>query len=316
MYIHTAPLGTVRKQGFVIAVARSAWIRRHSKVRLMIVDTHVHYNDLPTGHAKAGSVAMAHLSVDELLEHASDAGIDKIVQVTPFAAGFDNGYSLRAAEERSDRVVGVLGRVDPIGSDLEDRVAEFFSHTAALGLRFVLFNSWSEDWLRDGKLDPIMRLADQNNFPVEIFMPYASPDLQRMARRFPSVRIIADHMQIRHVRGIGPRDTFRYWDETVSLAREPNVWLKVSHFPEAALAEGYPFPTALDRFRELHSEVGADRLIWGSNYPPVARACSYRQSVDFVRKECGFLSAAEKDAILGTNFMSEFAVRKDRWYAQ
>jgi predicted TIM-barrel fold metal-dependent hydrolase len=282
----------------------------------MIVDTHVHYNDLPAGHAKAGSVAMAHLSVDELLEHASEAGIDKIVQVTPFAAGYDNGYSLRAAEEHSARVVGVLGRVDPLGDDLEDRVAEFFSHKAALGLRFVLFNSWSEDWLRDGKLDPILRLAERNHFPIELFMPYVSPDLQRAARRFPGVRFIADHMQVRHVRGIGPRDTFRYWDETISLACEPNVWLKVSHFPEAAMAEGYPFPTALSRFQELCAEVGIERLIWGSNYPPVTRACSYRQSVDFIRHECSFLSAAEKDAVLGANFMAEFAVRKDRWYAQ
>jgi hypothetical protein len=72
---------------------------------------------------------------------STEAGIDKIVQVTPFAAGFDNTYSFEAAERRKDRVVGVLGRVDPLGDDLERRVAEFFSNSLALGLRFVPFNS-------------------------------------------------------------------------------------------------------------------------------------------------------------------------------
>lgn len=281
----------------------------------MVVDTHVHYNDQPSGHAKPGSVSMAHLSVDELLEHATEAGIDKIVQVTPFASGFDNSYSFDAAERRNDRVVGVLGRVDPLGDDLEDRIAEFFSNRLALGLRFVPFNSWSEDWIRDGKLDPMLRLAERTNFPVEIFAPYASPDLQRLARRFAGVRFIIDHMNIRHVGTIGVRDTFRYWDETISLAKEPNVWMKVSHFPEGARAEGYPFPTAQAYFKELHGAVGAKRLVWGSNYPPVTRACTYRQSVDFIRHECSFLSAREKEDILGANFMTEFSARKDSWHA-
>jgi hypothetical protein len=35
--------------------------------------------------------------------------------------------------------------------------------------------------------------------------------------------------------------------------------------------------------------------------PNVERFCTYRQSVDYVRRHCGFLSAAEKDLVLGGN---------------
>jgi hypothetical protein len=35
--------------------------------------------------------------------------------------------------------------------------------------------------------------------------------------------------------------------------------------------------------------------------PNVERFCTYTQCVDYVRRHCGFLSAMEKDAILGGN---------------
>jgi predicted TIM-barrel fold metal-dependent hydrolase len=60
------------------------------------------------------------------------------------------------------------------------------------------------------------------------------------------------------------------------------------------------------RFRELYESVGATRLIWGSNYPPAKRACTYGQALQFIRDECDFLTAADRDAILGGNFMKAF----------
>jgi predicted TIM-barrel fold metal-dependent hydrolase len=51
----------------------------------------------------------------------------------------------------------------------------------------------------------------------------------------------------------------------------------------------------------LRDAFGADRLVWGSDMPNVERFCTYRQCVDYVRKHCAFLSAGEKDRILGAN---------------
>jgi len=41
--------------------------------------------------------------------------------------------------------------------------------------------------------------------------------------------------------------------------------------------------------------------MWGSDMPNVERFCTYRQSLDYVRKYCPFLAAREKDLILGDN---------------
>jgi len=276
----------------------------------MIVDTHVHYMEPPKADRPhhTGSVNMDKLTVHRLLEEARKAGVDKIVQVNPAALAYDNRYSLEAAEQYERDVVGVIGRFDPLSERVEEEVVEFLRHPAAIGVRFAMINTWNESWLRDRSLDRVLRLASTRGFPVQIFAPNMSLDLRDTARRFPDVRIIADHMGVRYVPTIGAADTFRYWDESLALAREPNVWLKVSHFPEASSAsERYPYPTSIEKFKELYDLVGAKRLIWGSNYPPVQRACSYRHAVDFVRVECSFLSPEDKAAILGGNFLSEFA---------
>ena len=46
---------------------------------------------------------------------------------------------------------------------------------------------------------------------------------------------------------------------------------------------------------------GAGKLVWGSDMPNVERFCTYKQSLDYVRRYCDFLTLSEKDLILGDN---------------
>jgi hypothetical protein len=44
--------------------------------------------------------------------------------------------------------------------------------------------------------------------------------------------------------------------------------------------------------------------------PNLERFCTYRQCVDYVRKHCPFLTASEKDAVLGGNAAQLFGLGK------
>ena len=46
---------------------------------------------------------------------------------------------------------------------------------------------------------------------------------------------------------------------------------------------------------------GAGKLVWGSDMPNVERFCTYRQMRRLRAPHCAFLSASEKDAVLGGN---------------
>ena len=63
----------------------------------------------------------------------------------------------------------------------------------------------------------------------------------------------------------------------------------------------YPYAEAQQLIRGMRDLFGASKLVWGSDMPNVERFCTYRQCVDYVRKYCTFLGAAEKDRILGDN---------------
>ena len=96
-------------------------------------------------------------------------------------------------------------------------------------------------------------------------------------------------------------EPFANWQNVLALADAPNVWMKVSYFPEVA-HERFPFSSTRGYFQQLFERFGPDRLIWGSNYPPSRNAASYKESVDFV-DTVPFLSAADKAKLVGGNFL-------------
>jgi predicted TIM-barrel fold metal-dependent hydrolase len=63
----------------------------------------------------------------------------------------------------------------------------------------------------------------------------------------------------------------------------------------------YPYPEAQALLRSMRDLFGAEKLVWGSDMPNVERFCTYRQSLDYVRRYCDFLPGGEKDLILGGN---------------
>ena len=55
---------------------------------------------------------------------------------------------------------------------------------------------------------------------------------------------------------------------------------------------------------------GSERIMWGSDMPNVERFCTYKQSLDYVRRYCQFLTAREKDLILGDTCTAFYGIRQ------
>ena len=65
----------------------------------------------------------------------------------------------------------------------------------------------------------------------------------------------------------------------------------------------YPMPQIRPTMETVVRRIGADRLIWGTDIPMVLRYLTYRQSLDYIRRYCDFLSTQEMDLILGENMV-------------
>jgi predicted TIM-barrel fold metal-dependent hydrolase len=98
-----------------------------------------------------------------------------------------------------------------------------------------------------------------------------------------------------------PRGTWEIPEDAMATYRRDNLLLEIMFPISWGGVWDYPYPEAQALIRELRDTFGAAKLVWGSDMPNVERFCTYRQCVDYVRRHCTFLSAAEKDLILGGN---------------
>ena len=245
----------------------------------MIVDAHSHFSQPHSTERPYDAEMVAAnpnipftkvVSADEMVEKMSLLGLDRIVQVTQSKMGYDNRYAIEGALRYPDKVLGVIGRFDPFAPDVENRLREYHANPVMLGVRFTLLSTKQQTWLRDETLYPFLAIAQKLDVPVQLYAPEQLAEMRTTARRFPGVRFLFDHMGIENAALHPHEQTFAHWPELIALAKEPNIWMKISYFPEASQAsEKYPFPMAQQRFKELYEEVGAARMIWGSNYPPV-----------------------------------------------
>ncbi len=126
---------------------------------------------------------------------------------------------------------------------------------------------------------------------------------RRFAEQWSNITIVVTHcFEMSHFEGD------RLSDLALEICRLPNIRLELL-FP---IMNGgrweYPYPEAREIIRQLYDEVGADKMMWGSDMPAVERVCTYRQSLDYLRCHCDFLTPQEMDKILAQNAMKLFHI--------
>lgn len=144
-------------------------------------------------------------------------------------------------------------------------------------------------------------LDDRTINRAEMFLRRVA-ELEEWVSRHPDIDTVITHglvpAAVIHEIGIP--------DEVVQVLDQPSVFAEVlfpAKFPE------YPYPEAQGMLRRLRDRVGADKLLWGSDSPfGLTMWCTYRQSIDFIRVHCDFLTEDEKEQILGGNVARMFGI--------
>ncbi len=141
--------------------------------------------------------------------------------------------------------------------------------------------------------------AERNQIASLALNPVWMPALQKLARQFPTIPFLCHHMAGVKVGEPLPRPMLQ---AVLDAADVPNIHLKLSGFQYVSeTAWEYPYTDCMGIVRKLYAHYGAERLCWASNYPPVARASTYRHALETVRTHCSFVAKADMDLILGGN---------------
>lgn len=257
-----------------------------------IIDSHVHV--WRAGHPGAAALWREPHPVERLWETLDAAGVDAAVQVTPSPEGWDNSYGTEAAALHRRRLC-VFGRLDPAAADPAQRLRTWLTQPGAVGVRLTFFGRSAAV---DGALlgfesfwDACERLAT----PVAVFAPDNLIELVRVLERHPRLRLVVDHLGL----GVYPGciDPLAGLSTLPEFAAFEHVLVKVSGLPEVS-REGFPFRDVRDHLADAVSRFGAHRLIWGSNHPVVLAACTYAESLDYL-KDCEFLTSEQLAWLVG-----------------
>ncbi len=156
-------------------------------------------------------------------------------------------------------------------------------------------------WFFSADGQAFLRTAASLNQIVSIHLPVGlQPVLRRLAEQFPDTPFLCHHMGY-PVTAQGPHGAAL--QEILASAARPNIHIKLSGF-HYAMAHGWEYPHTASTYivRALYDRFGPDRLHWGSDYPVVRWAMTYRQALEVIRTHCAdIIPPHDMDRVLGSS---------------
>jgi L-fuconolactonase len=233
------------------------------------------------------------LGYEDLLQEMAAAGVDRVILVPPSWEGYRNDYALVAANKYPDRFA-VMGKVPLNDPASKARIATWLEQPGMRGFRISFRHSGTHSFLDDGTADWFWADCERHDIPVMIFAPFAVAKIGEIAERHPNLRVIVDHMGL-NTQWKG-KDLAPGVDVLLGFARLNNVGVKLSCLP-CYVDEPYPYPTLHPQIRRVVETFGARRLFWGTDLSQLP--CSYRRAVTLFTEDLSFLSAQDKEWIMG-----------------
>jgi L-fuconolactonase len=270
---------------------------------LIRVDAHQHYWRLSRGDYDWLTPEQGSLYRDFEPEHLREAfaecQIRASVLIQAAATEAETLFLLERAREHAS-IAGVVGWVDFEASNVRDRVQALVDNGAGKlkGLRPMVQSIDDAEWLRKPSLDAAFAAAIDSNLTFDALVtPRHLDALNTRMRRHPTLRAVLDH-------GGKPDITLREIDtwaaQVESLARSSSLHCKLSGFLTQA-PSGAGVAELDDYVAHIFACFGAERVMWGSDWPVVTVRASYRQWLELALELIHRHAPGSEPDVLGQN---------------
>ena len=204
-------------------------------------------------------------TAETLIAEMDAAGVSKAAVVhSSTTYGYDNSYVVDGCTQYPDRLAAV-GSVDVLSPDAPLVIRDWVGK-GLVGLRLFTGGSTKDfdpSELDDPRAFPSWELLAELGLSMCIQTgPVGLPQVTALARRFPGVNIILDHLARPDVLDGPPYANAR---DLFELAALENIHLKLTPRIFGDVKKGAA--SAETFFPQLVSAFGAGRLAWGSNFP-------------------------------------------------
>ncbi len=259
---------------------------------MRIVDAQVHIwrNNKPTNPAHR---QVSDFSQHDLLKEMDDAGVDAAVIHPPGWDPNSNELAVDAAREFPDRLA-ILGNFPLDRPESRALIDGWTRRPGMLGLRFTFLQPHQRTWPADGTMDWLWPAAERAGLPVALLAANFLPLVGQVAERHRGLPLIVDHLG----RPSGTKDEAAWANlrELLALAKHPNVAVKATGAPSYS-SEPYPYRNIHGYLRQIYDAFGPERMFWGTDITRMP--CAWRQCVTLFTEELPWLSARDKELIMG-----------------
>ena len=267
------------------------------------IDAHVHVwtPDVTRYPLAAGftveKMAPKSFTPEELFAHSKPAGVTRIVLIQMSFYQYDNRYMLGAIAAHPGVFSGVA-IVDHHAPDL----AETMKQLAKQGVRGFRIHARdggeAAKWVTDDGMATLWKTARAEKLAVcPLINPTDLPHIDALCAKFPGTTVVIDHFARIGVSGTIDQQQLK---TLCALARYPNVHVKTSAFYALGKKQA-PYDDLIPMIRQVVDAYGVNRLMWASDCPfQVDPPHTYADSIALIRDRIGFLSEADRAAMLRT----------------
>jgi len=233
--------------------------------------------------------------IPELHSVTREAGVTGTVAVQARQTIGETDWLLGLARD-NELIRGVVGWVPLIDADVAKYLENLSASRKLKGTRHVLHDESDDFYMLRDDFNRGISLLNDFDLRYDILIFERHLQTIQFVDRHPKQLFIVDHIAKPRV-----KDRVRSsWEaEIAELARRDNVYCKLSGMATEADWKGWTESDLRPYFDTVLAAFGPDRLMFGSDWPVILVACSYKCWADTVRSWIAELSPAEQLSIMG-----------------
>lgn len=282
----------------------------------MIVDAHQHFWNLDRAEYPWLGPDLAEINrtieFGELVPILHRTGIDRTVLVQSADNDDDTAYMLDVAAHHPE-VAGVVVYV-PLDRPAEAarRLDELWPDPVVVGVRNLIHDQPDPDWLLRADVDEGLAILADRGVPFDVVsvLPRHLEHVVTLSHRHPRLRIVIDHLSKPPIKAGSDQP----WRTLITeAARNPNVFAKVSGlYPAAGPIDVWDLRDLRPWFEFAYELFGADRLMYGGDWPICLTAGGYDRVWAALSTLVGELDPSDREAVLANTARSYYGLPAER----
>lgn len=209
----------------------------------------------------------------DLEPHLRKHGIDKTIVIQAAPTVEETAFLLELYSQY-DFIAGVVGWLDLESSSFRDDYHRMRKHVGFVGIRPMLQDLKDDRWIIRKRVMKSIELLVSDDFPLDLLIcPRHLPIVLELLEQFPKLRAVINHAAKPTIKS----GVTSFWvDHMRKVASYEKVMCKVSGLVTEADQQNWKQEDFLPFVQHLINVFGADKLMFGSDWPVCLLAGSYR----------------------------------------